>query len=298
MLEPCIVPLVPLRWHRPAGGWAFAEYRPALGIQLFLGPKAAIPLVAGGKQSHLLLRHALSVRYRGTPPHAWRFARSGLGQLLIEDAGDAPVPRFSLGATDAMIAVALADAHAIGVDVETRPRVALNASHRDNWLSPGERAAVNGLTGPQLVAELACRWTLKEAIGKAAGVGLALPLASLTIARSHSGPVAIAMGQSASLVAQRSLKLFGTGDLIVGLAHGPATGNSPAIGHASERQQPDRRDDPPADQAAADHHHCPDPLRHLLHGRLVHAEARHVLGGHHQPPRNSARGRFRVLAHP
>jgi phosphopantetheine--protein transferase-like protein len=298
VLEPCIVPLVPLRWHRPAGGWAFAEYRPTPGVQLFLGPKAAIPAVSRDKQSHLLLRHALSVRYRSTPPHAWRFARSGLGQLLIEDAGGAPVPRFSLGATDGMIAVALSDAQAVGVDLETMPRVALNASHCDNWLSPAERAAMNGITGSQLVAELACRWTLKEAIGKAAGVGLALPLGSLTIARSHSGPVAIAMGRSASLVAHRSLKLFGTGDLIVGLAHGPANGNMPTIDHASERQQPDRRDDPPAADAAAGHHDCPDPRRRPLHGRLVHAEARHVLGRHHEPTRNPARGGFRVVAYP
>ncbi|WP_322965150.1 4'-phosphopantetheinyl transferase superfamily protein [Sphingomonas fuzhouensis] len=62
----------------------------------------------------------------------------------------------------------------IGLDVETVSRVALNADVGDSWLADSERPLVIAAADP--VIELACRWVLREAYGKALGVGLALPL--------------------------------------------------------------------------------------------------------------------------
>jgi hypothetical protein len=62
----------------------------------------------------------------------------------------------------------------IGLDVETVSRVTLNARVGDPWLADSERRLVIAAADP--VIELACRWVLREAYGKALGVGLALPL--------------------------------------------------------------------------------------------------------------------------
>lgn len=74
-------------------------------------------------------------------------------------------------------AAATGTAGRVGVDLETLERVAVNATEEDRWLAPVERALVRA--APCAVLELACHWVLKEAYGKALGVGLAMPLAAL-----------------------------------------------------------------------------------------------------------------------
>ena len=87
-------------------------------------------------------------------------------------AGRATV--VSRSSTSACYAVAWARGGRIGLDVETVSRVALNANVDDPWLADSERHSVIAAADP--VIELACRWVLREAYGKALGVGLALPL--------------------------------------------------------------------------------------------------------------------------
>lgn len=90
-------------------------------------------------------------------------------------------------ATDRAISRSRAELHSaeltsggvrVGVDIETLDRIALNAHVDDDWLSADERRLVAAATEPLL--ELACHWVLKEAYGKALGIGLALPLGELS----------------------------------------------------------------------------------------------------------------------
>ncbi|WP_314375593.1 4'-phosphopantetheinyl transferase superfamily protein [Sphingomonas paucimobilis] len=90
----------------------------------------------------------------------------------VRMAGRATV--VSRSSTSACHAAAWARGGRIGLDVETVSRVALNANVDDPWLADSERHSVIAAADP--VIELACRWVLREAYGKALGVGLALPL--------------------------------------------------------------------------------------------------------------------------
>ena len=213
-----IRPLVAAFVHRPSPGWAISEYRGTGDVRLFISAKAAIPANPPEKPSHLLLRHALRLSGR---PGEWRFVRLGSGQLLIEDAGTAVLPRFSLSASDDAVVVAVADTGAVGVDVETVARVSRNTSARDAWLSPDEQRDLAGLSDMRLGAELACRWTLKEALGKAAGVGLAMKLDALTTRSRDGHLVATASEPAERCIARSSLALFGIEGLIVAIAHRP-----------------------------------------------------------------------------
>jgi len=75
----------------------------------------------------------------------------------------------------------------IGLDVETMARVALNVTAVDAWLAQAERATVVASADPLI--ELACRWVLKEAYGKALGIGLDLPLDRLAFGGRDGGIV-------------------------------------------------------------------------------------------------------------
>lgn len=82
-------------------------------------------------------------------------------------------------------AVALGTDGRIGVDVETLARIALNATPDDPWLAASERGVVQAAADPLM--EIGCRWVLKEAYGKARGVGLAIPLDRLAFHGCHGG---------------------------------------------------------------------------------------------------------------
>lgn len=79
-----------------------------------------------------------------------------------------------------------ADFGRLGVDIESLDRMALNApSPHDAWLADTERPLIETAADP--VMETACHWVLKEAYGKALGVGLQLPLAALSFQRRGAG---------------------------------------------------------------------------------------------------------------
>lgn len=92
---------------------------------------------------------------------------------------------ISRSATTGMRGVLAAPAGRVGLDVETLERVGLNATVDDGWLAPPERVRVRGARNP--VLELACCWVLKEAYGKALGVGLDLPLDRLAFGARGGG---------------------------------------------------------------------------------------------------------------
>ena len=119
---------------------------------------------------------ARAVRAWGGAPAQWAVRRwcgtcrrSGHGQPVLPwpDA-----PAASVSYTDRLAAVALADAAAVGLDIERRvPRPGLEALASYVW-SDAERATV----GADPVAALYRDWARKEAVLKAHGVGLSVPM--------------------------------------------------------------------------------------------------------------------------
>lgn len=131
-----------------------------------------------------LLRSALSA-YAPTPPWAWRFCLNPHGRPEL--ATPSPL-RFNLSHCDGMVACAVAQGREIGLDVEPAGRAATVLELAARVFSPREREALSTAASHRARCDLALAlWTLKEAYLKARGVGLALPLRSLTFTLGAEG---------------------------------------------------------------------------------------------------------------
>ncbi|QFU86029.1 4'-phosphopantetheinyl transferase superfamily protein [Amycolatopsis sp. YIM 10] len=104
--------------------------------------------------------------------------------------------RFSISHSGDWIGLAIADAP-LGLDVETATRRA-DDSLIEYALNDDERAALNGLTPDQRAEAFFTYWTRKEALMKATGRGLKIPLQALTLSPFgeparlvHSGDAAL-----------------------------------------------------------------------------------------------------------
>jgi hypothetical protein len=162
-------------------------------------------------------------------------ARLGRAELIAA-AGAATSAPTSRSEAAGRRALAVAPGGRIGVDIETPARVALNARIKDDWLAAPERSIVARAGDP--VVELACHWVLKEAFGKALGVGLAMPLARLAFAARH-GRIALRGPAAPASADHWSFGLYRHDDLIVGVAFGQAIPFAPC-GRNPPTSPPDR----------------------------------------------------------
>ncbi|QGM96622.1 4'-phosphopantetheinyl transferase family protein [Methylocystis parvus] len=129
--------------------------------------------------AHGLLRLELS-RRAARPPQDWRFAATKLGKpYLLDCARDL---RFSLSHTRGMVAVAVADGAEIGVDVEPSDRRAESMKLAQRFFAPEEVALLAAVEGAARRDMFFAIWTLKEAVVKTTGQGLARALDSFAIA--------------------------------------------------------------------------------------------------------------------
>lgn len=120
--------------------------------------------------AHALLRAELSKR-AARAPQAWRFAATRLGKpYLLDSPGDL---RFSLSHTRGMVAVAICEGADVGVDVETSDRRAESMKLAERFFAPEEVAMLAAVEGDARREMFFAIWTLKEAVVKATGDGLA-----------------------------------------------------------------------------------------------------------------------------
>ncbi|HVI59259.1 MAG TPA: 4'-phosphopantetheinyl transferase superfamily protein [Luteimonas sp.] len=126
-----------------------------------------------------------------------------LGRVLGRAARDVPLGRDRLGRpclrgdewqtslshAGGAVAVAVSGRGVVGVDLEAAARAAQMEEIAGRVLHPGEHAAVAGLPEPARARELLALWVRKEALLKAAGIGLAREMDSF---RAPDGePVAL-----------------------------------------------------------------------------------------------------------
>ena len=140
--------------------------------------------------AHALLRARLSERATSVAPAEWRFDATPHGKPVLR----APYAGFnvSLSHTRGMAAVAIASRREVGVDVEfvRTPRKAVNVAER--YFAPEEAALLRAESDPLVQTELFFAiWTLKEAVVKADGRGLARGLDSFVV---NLSPLAISSG--------------------------------------------------------------------------------------------------------
>lgn len=125
--------------------------------------------------AHALLRIALSLRYPAMPAE-WRFRRTPTAQPLIQSPERGVPLFFSLSHTRSLVVCSVSTSWEVGVDVERfdasidlEPLTPLVYSKEERlWWQQGDTAT--------RVHRFFRLWTLKEALLKATGRGLTIPL--------------------------------------------------------------------------------------------------------------------------
>lgn len=127
------------------------------------------------RAAHLFLRQVLS-RYAPLAPAQWQFSRNAYGKPAIANP-DYTDLRFNLSHTHGLIACAVTQRYAIGVDVETiKPLIDLPALCQYAFTTDEAADVLAKASHPQQTDRFYRYWTLKEAYIKARGMGLSLPL--------------------------------------------------------------------------------------------------------------------------
>lgn len=139
--------------------------------------------------TRVLCRTVLS-QYATVPPASWEFSRNAHGRPEIFAPRLPTGLRFNLSNTRGMAAclvTAVADA---GIDVEYQNRRSEPAALAEAVLSAPEKAAF-WAAPKSLQRDLFFKlWTLKEAYIKARGLGMSLPVQSISFAFSDAGHIA------------------------------------------------------------------------------------------------------------
>ncbi|WP_326566480.1 4'-phosphopantetheinyl transferase superfamily protein [Amycolatopsis rhabdoformis] len=103
---------------------------------------------------------------------------------------------LSISHSGQLVGVAATDGVAVGLDVETSSRKA-DKSLVEYALSPAEQQAVAGLSDTERSAAFFVYWTRKEAVMKATGKGLKIPLQSITFSAYDAPAELVSSGDTA-----------------------------------------------------------------------------------------------------
>jgi 4'-phosphopantetheinyl transferase len=137
--------------------------------------------------AHALLRHALSATGDHAPAQ-WRFDKTPAGKPFLI-GGYADRASFSLSHTRGMVACAVTSGAAIGVDVECVDRKVDAGAIAARFFAPAETARISTLDGEARRERFFDLWTLKEALVKALGLGMATALDSLAFTVGADGGI-------------------------------------------------------------------------------------------------------------
>lgn len=135
---------------------------------------------------HALLRHALSRTVRPRhPPSAWQFTQTPSGRPILATPHNNTGAQFSLSHTRSLIVCSVTHGCDIGIDVEfIHDRRHLDAL-ATRVLTRNEQATLQAARPEHRLPTFYQFWTLKEAVLKAAGVGLTIAPARLEFSLKH-----------------------------------------------------------------------------------------------------------------
>jgi 4'-phosphopantetheinyl transferase len=144
--------------------------------------------------AHALIRLALS-NYFPVAPADWRFGRDRNNQPIIMAPEEFAAVRFSISHTRGLIACLVTRLCEAGVDSErVEPNEELVQIAQD-VLSASELESLNELLPENWTARFFDLWTLKEAYGKARGVGLDLPMKAISFDIGSGNSVCVRFDQ-------------------------------------------------------------------------------------------------------
>jgi 4'-phosphopantetheinyl transferase len=139
--------------------------------------------------AHALLRLTLS-RHDDRAPDRWRVDKDAGGKPFLVDPG-AFRASFSLSHAHGMVACAVTAEGDVGVDVECIDRDVNTGGIAARFFAPAEAAHLERLEGEAKRCRFFDLWTLKEALVKALGTGLATSLSSLAFTVDASGRISL-----------------------------------------------------------------------------------------------------------
>jgi 4'-phosphopantetheinyl transferase len=137
--------------------------------------------------AHALLRVTLS-RYGDRAPERWRFDKTANGKPFLVDQGTVPAS-FSLSHATGMVACAVTANGDVGVDVECVDRHVEVADIAARFFAPAEAAHLGQLGTAAQRDRFFDLWTLKEALVKALGTGMATSQAALSFTIGTDGEI-------------------------------------------------------------------------------------------------------------
>lgn len=149
----------------------------------FVAPKAKLQHLL----ARVLVRTVLS-RYAAVEPQEWRFETNAYSRPAIAAPVIGQDLRFNLSHTDGLVALAVSEGTAVGIDVEQIDRDIDVMALAPSVMAASELRALER-TPPEARRDLFFGfWTLKEAYIKARGMGLSLPLGGFAFDLSGASP--------------------------------------------------------------------------------------------------------------
>lgn len=136
------------------------------------------------------LRHLLAAEL-GEAPEALRFATGTYGKPRLPLAPDLA---FSLSHSAGQALAAIARTGPVGCDIEARDPAKADPTVAERFFAPRERAELARLTGAAWIDGFFNAWTRKEAVVKAVGTGLSLPLQAFAVSLTPGEPAHITAG--------------------------------------------------------------------------------------------------------
>ena len=115
-------------------------------------------------------------RYTSESPAELRFSKGPYGKLALISDSEEAVPNFSVTHSNALILIALARTHLVGVDVEKYDAAFPVDAISTRFLHLGEQSALRSLPKDKRACGFLVCWTRKEAYLKAIGCGLCVGL--------------------------------------------------------------------------------------------------------------------------
>jgi 4'-phosphopantetheinyl transferase len=128
--------------------------------------------------AHLLLLRLLQDSTGHRQP---RFARGAYGKPALDPPSGAPPLRFNISHSRGCVACVMGRGAEVGIDVEDAERIGGRHHVAGEVFSAEERRVLAALDEAGRRETFAAMWTMKEAIIKADGRGLAMPLRDFTV---------------------------------------------------------------------------------------------------------------------
>lgn len=130
----------------------------------------------------------------GRDPRALVFAENAFGKPRLADR---PSVHFSLSHSGDLAVLAVSEQREIGIDIErVRPLDHLDLARR--YFHPNEISEIEAVTAPDEQLQTFFRiWTLKEAVVKAIGKGLSIPLDAFEVSIATSPPTMVVAPEGA-----------------------------------------------------------------------------------------------------